>query len=267
MTAATVVAFLWLLFGGSHVGLAAVRPRLVPRLGELGFIAIFSLVAAASFAALVTYYAAHRFEGAPGLALGSTAVLRWLLMGMAVLGIALSAPGLTSYPRLPSALFGQPIRAATGIEKITRHPFFAGMGLFALAHALLATRLVGTVFFGGVVLLVAVGAWHQDRKLLARRGAPYAEYVKSTSRVPFAAVLSGRQRLTWRDLPIGTLALGVVLALALRQWHELLFANRGTWIVGVVLVGALVAGLNALRRSRRLAARPPIGATAAVREP
>ena len=267
MSSAIIVALLWLLFGGSHVGLAAVRGRLVTRLGELGFTALFFLVASASFAALVTYYAGHRFEGAPGLALGSSASLRWLLMGVVALGVALTVPGLVRYPEMPSALFGQPIRSARGIEKITRHPFFAGAGLFALAHALLATHLVGTVFFAGWVLLVTVGAWHQDRKLLARRGAPYAGYLASTSALPFAAVLSGRQRLTWGDLPIGTLAVGLVLALALRQWHELLFANRGAWIVGVFVVGALVAGLNALRRSRRLTARPLIGATAAAREP
>ena len=259
MTSAAIVACLWLLFAGSHVGLAALRARFVSRLGELGFVALFYAVAAVSFAALVTYYAAHRFEGAPGLALGSIPALRWLLTGVAVLGIALTAPALMIYPRLPSALFGQPIRPARGIEKITRHPFFAGTGLFGLAHALLAAHLVGTVFFVGLVMLVAVGAWHQDRKLLARRGAPYGDYMASTSAMPFAAVLSGRQRLTWQDVPIGALALGLGLALALRHWHEVLFANRGARIVGVVLVGALLAGLGALRRSRRLpAAAPPI---------
>jgi uncharacterized membrane protein len=201
------------------------------------------------------------------LALSSSASLRWLLMGVVALGIVLTVPGLISYPRLPNAVFGQPIRTPRGIEKITRHPFFAGTGLFALAHALLATHLVGTVFFAGLLLLVTVGAWHQDRKLLARRGAPYAGYLASTSALPFAAVLSGRQRLTWGDLPIGALAVGLVLVLALRHWHGLLFADRGAWIVGVFVVGALVAGLSALRRSRRLAARPPIEAAAAAREP
>src|SRR4030095_11369959 len=95
-----------------------------------------------------------------------------------------------------------------GIEKITRHPFFAGVGLFALAHALLATRLAGTVFFGGLLLLVVVGSWHQDRKLLARRGAPYAAYLANTSAVPFAAVLSGRQQLNWSDVAARGVALG-----------------------------------------------------------
>jgi len=267
MIPALMVALLWLLFGGSHVGLAAVRGRFVARLGEFGFIAFFYAVAAVTFAALVMYYAEHRFEGAPGLALADISVLRWALIGVAVLGFMLTAPALISYPALPSALFGQPIRSPRGIEKISRHPFFAGIGLFALAHALLATRLVGTVFFGGLVLLVVVGIWHQDRKLLARRGAPYAAYLASTSAVPFAALLSGRQQLGWRELPFGALAAGFGLALALRQGHDALFASHGAWIIGVVLVGALIAGLNARRRSRRLSTAIPTGATAATGEP
>lgn len=264
---ATVVAFLWLLFGGSHVGLAMARPRLVARVGEIGFTAIFYVVASASFAALVTYYAAHRFEGAPGLAFGSVAALRWILMGTAVLGLVLATPGLIFYPRLPSALFGQPIRSASGIVKITRHPFFAGVGVFALAHVLLATHFVGTVFFSGLFLLVVVGARHQDRKLLARRGAPYAVHLAETSAIPFAAIVSGRQRLDRHDLPTGALAVGLAFALALRHWHNALFADGGAWIVAVFTVGGLIAGFNAWRRSRRLAAGPPLGAAAAARNP
>jgi uncharacterized membrane protein len=62
---------LWLVFGGTHVGLAAgpVRARLFARLGERGFTLLFWTVASVTFAALVTY-AAHRFAGVPGLVLG-----------------------------------------------------------------------------------------------------------------------------------------------------------------------------------------------------
>lgn len=175
-----VVACLWLLFGGSHVGLAAVRGRLVPRLGEIGFVVFFYVVAAVSFAALVRYYAMHRFDGVPGLALAGVVGLRWPLMGVAVFGMAISVAGLYSYPRLPSALSAQRIRAARGIEKVSRHPFFAGMGLFALAHALLVTHLVGTVFFGGLLLFVAAGARHQDRKLVAPCGRRRAVHGQDT---------------------------------------------------------------------------------------
>ena len=55
---------------------------------------------------------------------------------------------------------------------MTRHPFFVGVALLASAHVLLATRLVGAVFFAGLAALAILGARHQDRKILARRGAP-----------------------------------------------------------------------------------------------
>ena len=63
-----VVAVLWLLFGGTHIGLAVapLRGRLVARLGEIGFVALFYLVAAASFAALVSTTPTHRFDGPAG---------------------------------------------------------------------------------------------------------------------------------------------------------------------------------------------------------
>ncbi len=250
------VGLLWVVFGGTHIGLAAgpIRGRLVARLGELGFIAFFYLVAATSFGVLVAYYAAHRFEGTAGLALASIPALCATLMVVAVAGLALTAPALAMYPSLPAALFGPPIGAVRGIERITRHPFFAGLALFALAHALLATRLVGTVFFAGFALLSALGAWHQDIKLLARRGTPYADYLAATSAVPFAAVVSGRQRLVWRELPVAALAVGFGIALALRARHDAIFAHGGAWVIGVVVGGGFIAGLNAWRRSHRVAA-------------
>lgn len=251
MTPALIVAFLWLLFGGTHIGLAVVRERLVARLGEIGFSALFSAVAAVFFAALVRYYADHRFEGAAGIGLAAVPGMRWLLMAVIVLGFALSVAGLISYPQLPSALFGQTLRTPRGIERVTRHPFFAGTAVFALAHMLLATHAVGTVFFGGLALLATVGPLHQDRKILARRGSAYAGYLADTSAAPFAAMVAGRQPFIWRELPIGAFAVGAGAALAARHWHASLFAGGGWWIVGVVLAGAAIAAINAWRRARR----------------
>lgn len=264
MTPAAVVAVLWLLFGGSHIGLAAVRGRLVARLGEIGFTVLFYLVAAVSFAALVTYYAGHRFDGVAGIGLAAVPAARWALLAVAVFGLALCAPALTTYARMPSALFGQPLRGVRGIERVSRHPFFAGMALFALAHLLLATHLVGTVFFTGLALLATAGAWHQDRKLLARRGPAYASYVASTSFIPFAAIIVGRQPLLWRELPLRAFAVGLALAGAARLWHGALFAGGGWWIVAAVVGGGTVAGINAWRRARRFAGRTAQGSAAAV---
>jgi uncharacterized membrane protein len=257
MEPALAVALLSVLFVATHIGLAtsAVRGRLVARLGEGGFFGLYSLVATLSFWALVSYYAAHRYEGAAGLAAGAVPLMRWLLMAAIAFGVALIVAGLAVYPRLPVALFGQPIEAPRGIERVTRHPFFTGAALVGGAHALLATHAAGAVLMGGLALLAVVGSRHQDAKYLRRRGLPYADYLAVTSTIPFAAILGGRQRLVWRELPFVELALGLGAAVGLRLVHDGLFAGGGRWIVLAVVGGGAVASLQSWLRSRRVVTR------------
>src|SRR5438552_19216390 len=114
---------LWLVFGGMHIGLATCRVRdgLVSRLGERGFLALFSLIAAVSFSVLVHYYTLHRFDGPPGLALGAVPALRWTLMAVVVAGIVLIAASQVVYPRLPMALCNETVRAPRDLPPVTGH--------------------------------------------------------------------------------------------------------------------------------------------------
>src|SRR6185295_4720536 len=111
---------------------------------------------------------------------------------------------------------------------------FAGVGLLGLGHVLVATHLTGTVFAAGLAALAIAGSWHQDRKLVRDKGPAFAEYLSTTSAVPFAAILSGRQRLVVRELPWGMLGVGVLLAFALRSVHDSIFASGGAWVIAVV---------------------------------
>ena len=259
MDPALTVGLLWLLFGVLHVGLATRRPRaaLVARLGERGFTTLFSLIAAVMFVVVVRFYANHRLEGAPGLALGDVVALRWPLMAMIGFGIALALASLvSSYAASPMAILTHTVRPPHGLERITRHPFFMGFALASLAHVLLATRLVGAVFQAGIATVMIVGAWHQDRKLLVLRGRPYEAYLAATSAVPFVAILAGRQRLVWRELPYGALAACAAIAVSLRVVHGAIFDHGGAWVIVATLGGAAGAGLasawHARRRRRRL---------------
>jgi len=258
MTPVFEIALCWLLFGGLHVGLTTgpMRRRLVGVLGEHGFTAVFSLAAAAAWSLLAVTYAAHRFDGPPGLDLGSVPWLRGALAATAFAGIVLLIAGNAVYDGSPYAIFvagQQP--SPRGLERVTRHPFFAGVALFAVAHALLASRATGTVAFAGLALLAVFGAWHQDRKLRARRGEAFAAYLAATSAVPFGAVLAGRQRLTWRDLPLAYLAAGVALAWGLRHVHASIWGDHGIYVIVGVVGGALIQLLLGIRRVRRAHSR------------
>src|SRR5262249_32076753 len=230
MEPALGVALWWLLFGGLHIGLTtrSIRTWLVARLGEGGFFSLFPLVAVASFTGLVRYYALHRFEGASGLALGAEPALRWPLMGIVVLGVVLINGALAAYPRSAMALFRRTVPEPYGLDRVSRHPFFVGVGLLAVAHVLLATRLTGTVFAAGLALVAFVGAWHQDRKLHGLRGAAYGRYLATTSTLPFAAIAMGHQHLVWSELPWTSLFSGLVLAAVLPTFHPPLSAPDGS---------------------------------------
>ena len=279
MQPALALAVLLALFGVTHIGLAShrVREPMEQRLGAWRFSLLFSLIAALSFSALVTYYARHRFEGVagPGIWLlhgdlgsdpvGSDAtatgqpgqwfpilvsLARWSLMTIVGAGVVLIVCGLASYPRSAHALFQHETPAPYGIARITRHPFLVGLALFALAHALLATRLVGTVFAIGLGAVALLGARHQDAKLLARRGAPYASYLQATSTIPFAAIRQGRQRVVWKELSAGIVATGIALSLALRAVHGDIFSHGGILVIGAVLGGAFLETVGAWQRVR-----------------
>lgn len=264
MEPALTVAALWALFSATHIGLATrpLRESLVARLGERGFVLLFSVTAAVCFALLINGYARVRGQGAPGPALGGVPVLGEVL-GIAVgLGVVLMIATFATYSSSPIAATGRR-REPRGLERITRHSFFAGAALFGLAHALLSPTLAGSVFFGALALHASLGALHQDRKLLRRRGQAYADFLAATSALPFAAILGGRQRLVWSELPWLFLAVATALAFALRAVHDSIFDYGGAWIIGVTVGGAFGALLAQWRhipgRASARTAQPAAG--------
>lgn len=253
MDPSIAVALLWLVFAGTHVGLATrpVRTRLLARLGEWGFVAAFSAVASIAFAVLVHAYATHRFEGPVGPAYGAHGPVRVVLESVVVVGLLLAGASFAGYPASAYALAGRQSFRPRGLERITRHPFFVGTGMAAVAHALLASRLVGSVFFGGLALLSFAGAWHQDRKLREQRGPAFASFLAATSVVPFAAVAAGRQDLALGDLPWRALAGSAAGVLVLARAHDVIFAAGGAWVIAVVVGGAWLQLVQTWRLERR----------------
>lgn len=226
MGASLGIAALWVVFGATHVVLSSpsLRPRLLARLGAQGFQGVYSAAVLASFVPLVWMFATHRHAG-PVLwtTIGPPDVARAVNYALNTLAMVLLVCSLVPSSAAPSSLVAPGASVAPhGITRITRHPMLAAFGCWGVAHLLVNGSLGDVAFFGGFPVWVWIGSRHQDARL-ARAKPGYAELVRQTSLVPFAAILTGRQRLVAGELPFTSITAGLALATALRWWHGPLF--------------------------------------------
>ena len=219
MGATIAIVLLWIGFGGSHIALSvlSIRDQLVRRLGEWPFRGLYSLVSLAFFIPLVWVYAAHKHAG-PQLWLLSHGVALLLLMyvGMAVAFTLLFASFLRPSPAAVVPGDATP----KGVFRITRHPLFMGIALFALLHLLPNGNAADVAFFGGFVAFVLIGGWHQDQRKLATAGPKFRQFYAATPFLPFTgtATLEGVHEMS----PV-VIAVGVVLTVVVRYFHASLF--------------------------------------------
>ena len=255
MEPAIVVALLWTLFGVFHIGLATLRIRgcLVSRLGEVRFSLAYSAVALATVSVVIVYYSQHRSDnGAAGLALAAIPAVRSLLIALIVASVMMMVAAFATYNHSPYAILGKSkFPEPRGLERVTRHPFFVGFVIFSIAHMLLATRLIGAAFVAGFGVIALVGMVHQDRKLAARYGEAFLRHLEATSAVPFAAIIAGRQRMVWSELPVRHFAVAIALAIGLRAIHGSIFAREGGPFIAGTVVTLGVIGLQPLMRMKR----------------
>jgi len=221
MWEAFVVFFWWLLFGGSHIVLSSsfVRPQLVAKVGDRAFQGIYSLVALATFIPLCVYYGHHKHAGVQlwhsflGLDLIAKDLNVLLMAGAFILLVT----GLVARP--PSSIAaGGGTPEAYGITRITRHPVFAAIFLFGIAHCLMNGTLADLVFFGGFSVFAWIGAAHQDaRKVVDVPG--YAAFKEQTSFIPFAAIIDKRQPLNIGELRWAAVLIALVIFYIVRAHH------------------------------------------------
>ena len=205
-------------FGVSSTGL---RGALVGRMGEKPYLGLYSLLALAAIAWLVVAYGR-----APYVELWPPAAwTRWvafLVMPVAALLVVagLSGPNPTAVGQ-ESALGAED--PARGAVRITRHPFLWGVGLWALSHVVANGDFASLVFFGAFAALALVGTALIDAKRARREGERWERFGRLTSNLPFAAILSGRQRLVWGEIGLGRTAGALALWIVLLAVHPYLF--------------------------------------------
>ena len=216
----------------SHFGISStpLRASLVARLGERGYLVLYSLIALAALVWLISAWARAPYielwAPAPWLAWVPLLVMPFALL-LVVAGVTTTNPTAVGAPDVLSR--SEPVR---GVSRITRHPIMWGVGLWAGSHLVANGDLASLVLFASLGALALIGTLLIDRKHAARRGADWQRFAAATSNLPLAAPLSGRQRFAFAE--IGWWRIGLALAV-----FALLLAVH-PWLFG----GAPPAGLS-----------------------
>jgi tripartite-type tricarboxylate transporter receptor subunit TctC len=106
---------------------------------------------------------------------------------------------------------------ARGMIRITRHPIMWGIMLWAAAHIVARGDLRALVFFGGFLVLAALGTMLMDGR--KRSNPDWPRFAAVTSHVPFVAIAQGRNRIVWREIGWLRPVLGIALFAAVFFLH------------------------------------------------
>lgn len=212
------------LFVGGHVLMSAapLRGPLRAKLGAGPFQGLYSMIAIGTLV-----WMSFAYFGAPDVTLweAHTAVRHLLLSLMLLIFIAVAAsftpaspasiwapdPGLEDGPR--------------GLFRITRHPLMWATGLWALLHLAATGSGRGIVFFGALALLALLGPLLIERRKVRELGDAWTAYCAASSYIPFAAQLSGRTQIHWREIGWLPVILGAVLYALALIFHELVIGT------------------------------------------
>jgi len=217
-----------LAFVGGHFLLSwpSVRGRLVAALGELAFLALYSILSAVFLVWAIQAYRAAPFVALWDLGVAGRAIataLMPLALVFAVIGLTRPSPTAVGGDRVGN--LGQ---AARGMTTITRHPFLWGAALWAIAHLAANGDAAALILFGGMLVLALGGMAAIDHKRAVRLGESWRAFAAQTSAVPFAAAAAGRVRVDWRGIGWARPLAGIVL------YGVLLYAHG--WLFGVPVI-------------------------------
>lgn len=192
-----------------HFGISGTRLRdgLVMRLGAGPYRGVFALASLVGLVWMSYAYKHAPMVGVWGLVLGfrpAAYVLVFVAFLFVVIGITTPSPTRAGM----EAKVGQGPDAARGMVRITRHPFLWGVALWAFVHLIVNGDLASLIFFGSLLVLALGGTLSIDAKRRRNFGEQWTKFANVTSDIPFAAIVSGRNRLglalaeigVWRPL-------------------------------------------------------------------
>ena len=234
-----VMLLLLLGFAVIHSGGAALRFRGEQHLGPRLWRLIFFGASLPMAVLLVAYFLTHRYDGlrlwnlqgVPGMA---PAV--WVLTA---LSFAFLYPATFHLLEIPALLKPRVRLYTTGILRISRHPQMVGQLLWCFSHTLWLGTSFALVASLGLVAHHLFAVWHGDRRLRQRFSEAFEDVRRTTSVIPFQAVLDGRQQLVLSEFLRP--AYGGILLAVLVFWWSHRWIGAATAAFGVTRLNDLLS--------------------------
>lgn len=217
-------------FAIAHSGLAALRPKGERIIGPRLYRILFASVSLPGAVVLIIYFFNHRYDGLQLWQVQGVPEVKPIVWILSAISFLFLYPATFNLLEIAAITKPEVHLYETGIIRISRHPQLVGQVIWCVAH----TLWIGTSFTLatsiGLVLHHIFGAWHGDRRFLARYGSAFEAVLARTSVMPFLAIIQGRQTLEIREF-VRPSYLGVSIFIILLWWsHPLLL--RATASVG-----------------------------------
>jgi uncharacterized membrane protein len=212
------LALATLAFVGTHLALShPLRTRLVQNVGDQYFLLLYSAVALVTLGWMIFSFRAVRNS----FPLWEAPHWAWPVgAGVMLLACILLVGSFFRNPAFPnSGAKRKPVRPATGIFAVTRHPMNMAFMLWALVHIGLWGALPNLIVAGGILVLSVLGSIGQDHKKLNVVGEPWRAWMARTSFVPFAGLLTGRAKWSGLREAWPAVLIGLALWLAVTWVH------------------------------------------------
>lgn len=194
------------------------RASLAGKIGERAYLGLYVVVALATLVWMI-----YAYNRAPIEPLWSG--LRILPAVLMPFSLVLLACGVLS--RNPTAVGQEKAlkseEAARGILRVTRHPVMWGIMLWAGAHVLARGDLKSVIFFGGFLVLAALGTVFIDARKARGLGEDWKRYASATSNVPLFAIAQGRNTFRAGEIGLVMPVIGLILYGGLLLFHAWLF--------------------------------------------
>lgn len=206
-----------------HLGIAgtALREKIVSRIGFNPYRGLFALAALGLMVWICRAYGAV-YSSTENVFLFDPSQ-NWRTLALPVVGAAFLL-GFPGFLMANPTSAGQEAASLYGVQRITRHPFLWGAAIWATFHLIGAGDLASTILFATFLILPLAGTRAIDARARQRLGhARWQTLTASSSNLPFAAILTGKNRFYFKEIFDGRFAVSCIILLILLYFHTRLF--------------------------------------------